>query len=436
MIQRESYGFNTFAATRIGEIQEGTNIADWYWTEGKHNIADLLTRGKKPSDISLGSVWQKGPDFLRRAEDEWPIIQKPIAYNTLPDTIKSVKTANSVVNTKDSLVEPIDISRFSRYDKLLRVTARILMIFEKRPKASFKNATLDLTPDDISKSEKFWIIQSQKSISEDLRKGRYKRLCPRKRDDGIYVVGERARRWMEMTYNKGELVLLPYDHRFSRLYAEHIHQRGHLGVLSTTSKIRSRFWIVKLIKLVKATKRNCVICRKMDKKLNEQAMGQLPMDRLKPTPAWYATALDFFGPFKIKDEVKKRTTGKAYGIIFNCLASRAVHVEISPDYSTEKFLMALRRFVSIRGYPSKLYSDNGSQLVAANVELRSVIQGLDQKSLKDFGVTQGLQWFFSSADAPWQNGTSEALIKSVKRAITLAIGDGTLTFSELPNCVL
>lgn len=431
MIQKESYGFNTFAATRIGEIQEGTNIADWYWTEGKHNIADLLTRGKKPSDISLGSVWQKGPDFLRRAEDEWPIIQKPIAYNTLPDTIKSVKTANSVVNTKDSLAEPIDISRFSRYDKLLRVTARILMIFEKRPKASFKNATLDLTPDDISKSENFWIIQSQKSISEDLRKGRYKRLCPRKRDDGIYVVGERASRWMEMTYNKGELVLLPYDHRFSRLYAEHIHQRGHLGVLSTTSKIRSRFWIVKLIKLVKATKRNCVICRKMDKKLNEQAMGQLPMDRLKPTPAWYATALDFFGPFKIKDEVKKRTTGKAYGIIFNCLASRAVHVEISPDYSTEKFLMALRRFVSIRGYPSKLYSDNGSQLVAANVELRSVIQGLDQKSLKDFGVTQGLQWFFSSADAPWQNGTSEALIKSVKRAITLAIGDGTLTFSEL-----
>ena len=61
------------------------------------------------------------------------------------------------------------------------------MIFEKRPKASFKNATLDLTPDDISKSEIFWIIQSQKSMSEDLRKGRYKRLCPRKRDDGITV---------------------------------------------------------------------------------------------------------------------------------------------------------------------------------------------------------------------------------------------------------
>lgn len=48
-------------------------------------------------------------------------------------------------------------------------------------------------------------------------------------------------------------------------------------------------------------------------------------------------AIDFFGPFKIRDEVKKRTTGKAYGVIFNCLGTRAVHVELAPDYSTEKF---------------------------------------------------------------------------------------------------
>ena len=38
---------------------------------------------------------------------------------------------------------------------------------------------------------------------------------------------------------------------------------------------------------------------------------------------------------------------------------------------------------------------------------------------------------FSSADAPWQNGVSEAFIKSTKRAITAAICESTLTFSEL-----
>ena len=73
MIQKNSYGFNTFAATRIGEIQEGTNPTDWYWVESEHNIADCLTRGKKPSDIGLKSIWQKGPEFLKQPENEWPI---------------------------------------------------------------------------------------------------------------------------------------------------------------------------------------------------------------------------------------------------------------------------------------------------------------------------------------------------------------------------
>ena len=130
-------------------------------------------------------------------------------------------------------------------------------------------------------------------------------------------------------------------------------------------------------------------------------MGKLPVERLKPAPAWTYTALDLFGPFKIKDEVKKRTTGKAYGVIFNCLGTRAVHIDISPDYSTDKFLMVLRRFVSIRGYPSKIYSDNGFQLVAASEELKKMVKNLDQQSLQEYGCMEGFQWVFSSADAPW-----------------------------------
>lgn len=160
-------------------------------------------------------------------------------------------------------------------------------------------------------------------------------------------------------------------------------------------------------------------------------MGKLPLERLKPAPPWSYTALDLFGPFKIRDEVKKRTFGKAYGVIFNCLGTRAVHIELSSDYSTEKFLMSLRRFVSLRGYPKQLYSDNGTQLVAASEDLKEMIKGLDQTQLEEYGVTEGLQWVFSPADAPWQNGVSEALIKSVKKAITNAIGESIMTFSEL-----
>ena len=39
-------------------------------------------------------------------------------------------------------------------------------------------------------------------------------------------------------------------------------------------------------------------------------------------------------------------------------------MDLAPDYSTEKFLLVLRRFVSMRGYAAKLISDNGTQLTA------------------------------------------------------------------------
>ena len=68
-------------------------------------------------------------------------------------------------------------------------------------------------------------------------------------------------------------------------------------------------------------------CKKLDKKLSGQVMGNLP------------------------GAVKKRTTSKVYWVIFNFIGTRAAYLELVPDYSTESFLMVLRRFVSLIGYP-------------------------------------------------------------------------------------
>ena len=106
-------------------------------------------------------------------------------------------------------------------------------------------------------------------------------------------------------------------------------------------------------------------------------------------------------------------------------------MELAPDYSTEKFVMALWRFLSLRGYPAKLLSDNGTQLKAANEELQKVFKTWDLDKLNAFGATKGMQWEFIPADAPWQNSISEALVKSVKKAMSIAIGENTLTFSKL-----
>lgn len=128
MIQKSSYGFNTFSSTRlIGEIQEGINPEKWYWVESKYNVADCLTRGRKPDDIGLGSTWQKSPDFLKQAEDKWLIIRDYLE----PKLSERIRTTmvTKIEGPHDTLASRIDIAKYSSYGKLLRVTARIFWKF-------------------------------------------------------------------------------------------------------------------------------------------------------------------------------------------------------------------------------------------------------------------------------------------------------------------
>ena len=100
-------------------------------------------------------------------------------------------------------------------------------------------------------------------------------------------------------------------------------------------------------------------------------MGNLPLERLKPSTPFSFVMLDLFGPFPIRGEVQKRTTGKASGITFTELVSRSVHIEVSFAYDTASFMQALLRF-SIRNWPIKIFSDPGSLLVHTSKELREI----------------------------------------------------------------
>ena len=99
-------------------------------------------------------------------------------------------------------------------------------------------------------------------------------------------------------------------------------------------------------------------------------MGQYPRERLHPSPPFNATMLDYLGPFWTRGEVQKRTSGKCYFVLFTDITSRAVHIECTFGYDIEHFMMALSRFVHIRGWPEYIYSDPGSQLIGAEKDLR------------------------------------------------------------------
>ena len=97
-------------------------------------------------------------------------------------------------------------------------------------------------------------------------------------------------------------------------------------------------------------------------------MADLPKTHLAPfTPPCYYTGCDYFDPYKAK--ISRNKTANHYGVIFSCLNTRAVHLELTVDYSTVEFMQMLRRSFAIRSQPTMMLHDNGSQLVGAEHEL-------------------------------------------------------------------
>jgi hypothetical protein len=383
MINKDSYGFRTFAANRIGEIQDSTNKENWFWVESSLNIADVATRPLEPTvNLDRDGEWQNGPSFLSQAVKDWPT-RSETNVTTLPEIKRNFVGAVAKV-ASSSIASKMDVNRFSKLSRLLYTTARIEKLFRRFKKdcGVYEHRIL---PEDLLHAEETWIKYVQEDMHSDMANGRYKRLLPTVECDMI-VVGGRAERWVYSTWNRQKFVLLPGNHHFSRLIAkkEHI-EIGHLALESTVAKIRSRYWIVGVRKLVKSIIANCRECKRKFKMLASQRMSPLPIERIKPSPPFQNVGLDYFGPFEVKGEVQKRIRGKCYGVLFACDSSRAVHAEIVQNYSTEAFLQALRRFASVRGWPQKMHSDNGTQLVGAAAELKKVIKGLDWEEVQTYG---------------------------------------------------
>ena len=94
-------------------------------------------------------------------------------------------------------------------------------------------------------------------------------------------------------------------------------------------------------------------------------MAPLPLYRIMISNPWRVVSLDLFGPLTIRDAVKKRTTAKVWGVLFNCASTRSVHLDTTESYSCDSILQTIQRFTSLRGKPEKFISDQGSQLTAA-----------------------------------------------------------------------
>ena len=126
-------------------------------------------------------------------------------------------------------------------------------------------------------------------------------------------------------------------------------------------------------------------------------MGDLPEERIDvPTRAFKNMGLDFAGPFYASQAARPEVRTKPTWLcLFVCFASKAVHFEFVSDITTLKCMAAIRRFVSRRGCPSQVFSDNGTNFVGAANEiqhLQDVVSNKHDNSLQSqAGALGGLE---------------------------------------------
>ncbi|XP_046560553.1 uncharacterized protein LOC124269568 [Haliotis rubra] len=234
-------------------------------------------------------------------------------------------------------------------------------------------------------------------------------------DNGLLKVGGRLSR-AEIPEEMKYPVLLPYKSVVTSLIITDIHLRlGHAGRNHVLSALREKYWVIKANSAVRTILSRCVTCRKLRVPACEQKMADLPSIRVKPTPPFTYTGVDFFGPHVIKEG---RKYAKRYGALFTCLVSRGVHIETANSLDTDSFLHALRRFIARRGPIHVIWCDNSTNFTSAAKELRQAVAEMSQERIQSYLLKSNIEWKFNPPSASHMGGVWERLIRSVRQVLS------------------
>ena len=156
-----------------------------------------------------------------------------------------------------------------------------------------------------------------------------------------------------------------------------------------------------------------------------QKMADLPINRLTPVPPFSYVGLDIFGPWLVS---ARRTRGgmansKCWAVLFTCLTTRAIHIEVIESMDASCFINTLRRFLTLRGPAVQLHSDCGTNLVGVRNELRSSLKEMDGRAIQSYLATEGCNWIFNALHASHVGGVWEQMIGVTRRILDSVLAD-------------
>lgn len=434
----------------------------WRFVETKNNPADLATHGVDANKLKE-SMWLTGPAFLKQLDS--PDATPQIALDSNDPELREVKVKKTHATQEMSSARLNKFSSWSRLrhaialliskvrrfkrerdkkresdagnpepptvDELDRATILLLRIVQKE---AFLEDTVSLTEAPVQDSAS---RQSLRKRKNSLKRSRLHALDPFVDEDGILRVGGRLRR-SSLEFSEKHPAILPKNHHLSMPLIRHYHESvHHQGRQITHGAVRQAgYWVISGHGAVTKVISACVTCKKSRGAVMTQHMADLPKDRMDMSPPFTNVGLDVFGPWLVST---RRLRGgaantKRWGLVFTCLSSRAIHIELLESMDANSFICALRRFFALRGPATKIRCDRGTNFIGGKSEVEHALKELDQRKVQKYVTEQGSQWLFNPPHASHFGGVWERQIRTIRSvldAMLTRVGSSQLTHELL-----